>query len=310
MSHFIKHIFIILWLIGLLTSCAAPATMATPTVALTATIVPTVPPAPTIQPGDSERTLTVDGQERTYLLHIPPGLDKGHPVSVVLIFHDLEGSAEDASLITHFDDIADKNSFIVGYPNGLGASWNAGGCCRYAVEKNIDEIAFVRQILSDLGTIASLDPKRVYATGFSNGGMLAYRLACEMSDTFAAIASVSGDLFYSSCQPQQSVSVIQVHGLADTIVPYNGGKGTYMPNVIFPPAEQGITTWVQLDGCPSSSKVESEGTIFTHYIYAPCKAGTAVELYTFNSGGHEWPSKYVWDASQAIWDFLAAHPKP
>jgi polyhydroxybutyrate depolymerase len=285
MSHFIRHIFIILLLIGLFTGCAAPAAMATPTVALTATIVPTAPPAPTIQPGDSERTLTINGQERTYLLHIPPGLDKGHPVSVVLIFHELEASAEDVSLLTHFDDIADKNGFI-------------------------DEIAFVRQILSDLGTVASLDPKGVYVAGFSNGGMLSYRLACEMSDTFAAIASVSGDLFYSPCQPQQSISVIQVHGLADTIVPYNGGKGIYLPNVIFPPVEQGITTWVQLDGCPSSAKVESEGTIFTHYIYAPCKAGTAVELYTFNSGGHEWPSKYVWPASQAIWDFFAAHPKP
>jgi polyhydroxybutyrate depolymerase len=309
MSHFIKHIFIVLLLNGLLIGCVAPAATAIPTVALTATIVPTVPPAPTLQPGDSERTLTVDGQERTYLLHIPPGLDKGHPVSVVLIFHELEASAEDASLLTHFDDIADKNGFIVGYPNGLGGSWNAGGCCRYAVEKNIDEIAFVRQILSDLGTIASLDPKRVYAAGFSNGGMLSYRLACEMSDTFAAIASVSGDLFYNPCQPQQSVSVIQVHGLADTIVPYNGGKGTYLPNVIFPPVEQGITTWVQLDGCTGSPQVEKQD-IITHTVYSSCNAGAAVELYAIEVGRHEWPSKYVWPASQAIWDFFAAHPKP
>jgi len=95
----------------------------------------------------------------------------------------------------------------------------------------------------------------------------------------------------------------------DTIVPYTGGQSELVANVIFPPTEQGITTWVQLDGCTGSPQVEKE-KIVTHTFYTSCNAGTAVELYTIEVGGHEWPSKYVWPTSEVIWDFFAAHPKP
>ena len=288
----------------LISSCGS-GQLSSPTLTETPTLVPTA--APTIQPGDSERKLTVNGVERSYLLHIPPGLDSLHPAPVVFVFHGLGvGSmATSMPLLTGFSEIADGAGFLVVYPNGIGLSWNAGSCCAYAVESNVDEPAFVRQMISDLETVASIDTKRIYATGLSNGAGLVYRLGCEMSDTFAAIAPVSGALMYSPCQPQQAVSLIHVHGLKDTATPYAGG-GRY--NI--PPVEQMIATWVQLDGCTGSAQVEQQGSIITHTSYASCQADAAVELYTIGPGGQEWPSKYVWPASQIIWDFFAAHPKP
>jgi polyhydroxybutyrate depolymerase len=276
----------------------------------TATIAPTATTTPTIQPGDYERTLTVNGLERTYLLHIPPALDN-RPVPVVLVFHGFGESASYARLTYGFDDIADTSSFMVVYPNGTGSSpsWNAGMCCGYAVINSVDEAAFIRQILSDLGTIARIDPKRIYAAGFDNGAMLSYRLACEMSGTFAAIAPVAGVLlYYGPCQPQQPVSVMHVHGLSDTKVPYAGG-GLPGFGAEYSPVAYGIATWVQLDGCPGSAQV-TKGGIVTHTVYASCRAGTAVELYAIAGLGHTWPSVYGTPLSKMIWDFFAGHPKP
>jgi len=266
---------------------------------------PTVEPPTAIQPVDSERKLTVNGLERTYLLHVPPTLDLRQPAPVVLAFHGLDQEPSDMELMTGFNDIADKASFLVVYPRGVELSWNVGICCGFAATNNIDEIAFVRQILSDLGTISNVDPKRIYATGFSNGAPLVYQLACEMSNTFAGVAPVSGVLLYSPCQPQQPVSLIHIHGLADSSVPYDGGG-----DLDTPPVEQVINTWVQLDGCTGSPQVDSPINIIKHTVYNPCRAGTAVELYAIESGGHHWVTKPVWPSSQVIWDFFAAHPKP
>ena len=210
--------------------------------------------------------------------------------------------------VTGYNDIADLGNFLVVYPEGLERSWNAGNCCGHAIDENVDEPAFIRQILSDLDTITDIDPKRIYGTGFSNGAALTYRLACEMSEIFAAIGPVSGSLGYSPCHPQQPVSIIHVHGLADNAVPYSGG-GPFD----FPPVEQGIDTWVQLNNCRETTQVEIpyESLTIKHTTYTSCQAGTAIELYTIDLGTHGWPSsKHIWPASETIWDFFNAHPKP
>jgi polyhydroxybutyrate depolymerase len=283
-------------------TAATPITTIAP--AATATTPATATAAP-IPPGDSEHKLTVNGLERSYVLHVPPGLDNLHPLPVVLAFHGLGSNPSEMQLLTGLNAVADKASFLLVYPEGVGKSWNVGVCCGYAAENKIDDTTYVRQVISDLETIASVDPKRIYAIGFSNGGLLVYQLACEMSDVIAGIAPVAGHMVDSSCQPKQPVSVIHVHGGADTAAPYAGGGELNLP-----PVEQVITTWVQLDGCDSSPQVEKLQNIITHTSYASCQAGTAVELYVIEPGGHNWPSKYVWPASQVIWDFFAAHPKP
>jgi polyhydroxybutyrate depolymerase len=299
---------LIVLMILLLTGCTSPAPTVVPTVVPTATVGPTATPAPTIEPANSQRTLIVDDMERSYLLHIPVGIERTRPVPVVFAFHEFDSSGVDIRSMTGFDKIADKSGFLVVYPEGLGlfgsSSWNdGGGCCGYAARTNVDEAAFVRQILSDLRTIASVDSKRIYATGFSHGASLPYRLACEMSDTFAAIAPVSGVLLYGPCKPREPVAVIHMHGLEDDHMPYTGGGHHNSLSV-----EAVIKLWVQLDGCSGAAQVEKllNNTI-THAAYSSCKAGTAVELYTL-PGGRLWPSDLP--ASQIIWDFFAAHPKP
>jgi polyhydroxybutyrate depolymerase len=230
---------------------------------------------------------------------------------VVLVFHGFGESALHAHLTYGFDAIADTSRFLVVYPSGTGntPSWNAGMCCGYAVINDVDEAAFIYQILSDLGTTARVDPQRIYAIGYDNGAMLSYRLACEMPDTFAAIAPVAGTLvYYGSCQPSQPVSVMHVHGLSDSKVPYAGG-GLPGFGAEYSPVAYDIATWVQLDGCTRAAQVAKEGNV-THAVYAHCQAGTAVELYAIDGLGHVWPSLAGASVSQMIWIFFAGHPKP
>jgi polyhydroxybutyrate depolymerase len=255
--------------------------------------------------GDLERKLTIHDVERSYLLHIPPGLDSTRSAPLLLAFHGAGDDPAEMQLLTGFNEIADQSGFGVAYPVGIGQSWNAGGkCCGEALTKNIDDVAFVRQLLSDLETLIRVDPKRVYATGFSNGGAFADRLACEMSDMFAAVASVAGILSYSPCKLQQPISVMHVHGMADSILPYEGG-GSFEIR----PVEEIMSNWAELNGCVDSPAVDNSMKTIKHIAYSSCQAGTTVELYAIEGTGHDWPSKDGWDTSQRIWDFFIAHPK-
>jgi polyhydroxybutyrate depolymerase len=301
-----------LWIVVLsilftgLASCNQVFATPTPTPLPTNTPVPTATPFPTLAPGNMERTVTVNDVERSYIVHVPSSMDNSQPVAVVFVFHGYSGDAADIQLMTGFDETADKAGFIVVYPEGISFSWNAGVCCGSAADREIDEPDFVREMLSDLGTIVSVDSKRIYATGFSNGGMLSYCLACEMSDVLAAVGPVGGVLTSSPCEPQEPVSLIHVHALNDQVVPFASAA---FPN--FPSAKEDITNWVQINECTEPATTEKLlNDILTHTAYTSCKNNTAVELYTFETGGHTWPSKYVWDTSQALWDFFAAHPKP
>jgi polyhydroxybutyrate depolymerase len=268
-------------------------------------------PMPTLAPGGYQRTLTVNGQSRSYLLYVPPNMNSSQPVPVVFGFHGYTSNGASFRDVTGFNAIADTNGILAVYPEGEGGdhSWNAGGCCAGARTADLEDVTFIRQIISDLKVIANIDPKRIYATGHSNGAMFVYRLACEMSDIFAAIAPVAGPLFYSPCKPKEPISVMHVHGLADASVPYAGGPYAGYPTMIFPSVEESIAAWVKLDGCTGDAQVEEQGGV-THTAYASCKAGTTVELYTIEGLGHIWPQPDVWPASERIWGFFSAHPKP
>jgi polyhydroxybutyrate depolymerase len=308
MKIFRHHLFSIFAFILLIstTACGQTASGTLTPVEATATPAPTATVAPTLQPSETTRKVTVDGVERSYLLHIPPGVDNLHAVPLVFAFHGAGEQPTTMQLSSSFDEVADKGHFVLVYPEGLGNTWNAGGkCCGYALINNVDDEAFVREMLSDLGTVVRIDTKRIYATGFSNGALLTYRLACDMSDVFAAIAPVAGTLAYSPCEPEQPVSVLHVQGMADRTVPYEGGG-----QLGFPPLEQVIATWVDINDCPSSPTVDNPIEKIKRSAYTPCKAGTAIEVYAVESGGHGWVSKYVYPLSETIWDFFAAHPKP
>lgn len=285
------------------------------------------PPQVVLLPGDSTRTLTIDGIERSYILHIPPEHDNNQPVPIVLVFHGGFGKADGAILMSDFSGLSDKIGFFVVYPNGSGRlnnqklTWNGGTCCGYAQKNNIDDVAFVRAVLDDLRNITTLDEKRIYATGFSNGGMMAYRLACELPDQIAAIGSVSGTKNFSLCDPEQLIPVIHFHGTNDHHVPYDGGLGPRsLTSVDFESVQDTLQFWAKNNQCNTTSVVEFFNDII-HTTYASCAGGSSVELYTITDGGHAWPgSQARWErsdiptqtisATELIWDFFAAHPQP
>ena len=149
---------------------------------------PPIAPAEFFQPGDTTRSLNYGGTEREYVLHIPEGYDSGRPTPMVLAFHGIGLNAAEMDRISGFSRQADASGFVVVFPNGTGTqkSWNGGHCCGEAAKNNVDDVGFVRALIQEVSSLISIDSKRVYATGFSNGAILAYRLACELSDKIAA----------------------------------------------------------------------------------------------------------------------------
>jgi len=277
--------------------------------------------------GESTRSLNHDGLERSYILYVPASINWSQPVPLVFVFHGGTGNAESAILMSGFNDVADTKGFIVVYPNGTGPlrsdnllTWNGGGCCGYAQENNVDDVGFVRAIVTDLQSTVSIDTKRIYAAGMSNGGILSQRLACEASDLFAAVAPVAGTLNFSSCNPTEAISVIEFHGTDDQHIPYEGGKGPEsLVDVDFASVQDSVNFWVSFNRCNSQPQSESFEDI-QHEMWTGCAGSTAVELYTITGGGHTWPGglkgriradapTQTISASQLIWEFFAAHPK-
>ncbi len=275
-----------------------------------------------------EGHLRVDGRERSYLVDLPPAYDGRRALPLVILFHGGGGDARQARRQYGMTALARREGFIVVYPNGSGRmgnrllTWNAGTCCGYARERRIDEVAFVRALLDSLQATLRIDAARMYATGISNGGMMAYLAACSLGGRIAAIGVVAGELTTTDCRPPRPVAVLAIHGTADDHLPFDGGRG---PASLDPhdtrPVAYAIDTWRRLDSCPATPAVTRDGVV-THTRYAGCAGGTAVELYAIQGGGHAWPGadpprlarrrrdtpSGAMDATQVMWSFFAAHP--
>ena len=261
--------------------------------------------------GTYKHFLDIDGLERSYWLQVPPDLDPAHAVPVVFLFHGYREPAGEFNM-SNFKEMAYISGFLLVTPNGSGPlddiAWDAGGCCGIAAEEGVDEEAFIRGIMADLEQYFILDSKRIYATGYSNGGMLSYRLACEMSEVFAAIAPVSATQFYEPCQPTQPVSILHVHGLADPIVPYEGG-GELLP-VTFPPVEEGLQFWLDYNGCEGEPTQEQIWPSTTHTVYDACQLNTSVETYFLEYHNHDKLKTDTFRLAEVTWQFFLEHPKP
>ena len=254
--------------------------------------------------GDGEHSVSVSGIERSYLVHIPPSAQR--PAPVVLVFHGGGGRPEGIERNTGMDEVADQNGFITVYPagairaSGRGGSWNVGGS---SSPSSANDVAFVRAIMADLERNVSIDRARVYATGLSMGGVFAYRLACQMSDTIAAIAPVAATMVERSCAPSSPVAVLHIHGAEDDRIPISGGRGELTAaNRTWPAPQQGLSFWSRFDRCAREPARSDEGSE-SCTTYGQCRA--TVEYCVISGGGHAWPS----GASEQIWAFFAAHPK-
>lgn len=276
---------------------------------------------------------TADGRTRTYRLFVPAGGRGVAPLVVAL--HGALGSGAQFEKTSDLDGLATSNTFLVAYPDGVGRladgsgearTWNAGGCCGPAATRRVDDVAFLRAVVKDVTSAYSVDPNRIYAAGHSNGGMMALRLACEASDLFAAVGVQSAVLQVATCAPRIPVSLLQIHGTADQVVPIAGGRGSGIAGVSFPPPEQAATTLAAADSC-GTDPVTTTDTINPDLqlaTWSGCASSTAVEFLTVVGATHGWmghpassaaaerlagtPYQKL-DSSRAIWSFLAAHPR-
>lgn len=283
-----------------------------------------------LSPGDYSRTVQVDGSERSYVVHVPPQYAPDSPTPVVLAFHGGGANARNMIAFSGLNEKADRAGFIVVYPQGSGhlermLTFNAGNCCGQAAARNVDDVAFVRHVLDDVEGMAHVDRRRVFATGMSNGGMMAYRLASEMSDRIAAIAPVSGPMGTKECRPGRAVSVMHFHGDADEFAPFAGGKGRGPSGTEFYSVEHSINAWVNANGCRKSPRTtqlpdrEKDGTTVRQVRYESGKEGAEVVLVVIEGGGHTWPgneprmrslgaSTRDISANDMMWEFFQQHP--
>jgi polyhydroxybutyrate depolymerase len=305
------------------TGSSAPAAGPSETVA----IHPAVDPVGKVVDG----TLTTpDGRTRTYHLYVPASLPKDQPAPLLVALHGGAGWGEQFEKNSGFDGLAEANQFLVVYPDGIsqpptpeGRVWNGGDCCGTAQRQDVDDVGFISALIDQLEGQYDIDHARVAAAGHSNGGILAYRLACELADKIVAIGVQSATLGVPSCHPSQPVSVVHIHGTADQNIPINGGTGDRsLSQTDFPPPIDGVHTLAAANGCPADPSESVNGDITTD-VWSPCQGSTAVEFVKVNGAGHAWmghtasklagalvgPPYMGLDSSAVIWSFLAAHPR-
>ena len=274
-------------------------------------------------PGDYNKTISVGGTSRSYLYHIPPGYTGKTPMPVVIDFHPLGGSGSSQKR-AGWGSTSDSKGFIGVWPNGIGNSWNVGRCCSTAQTQKVDDVGFVKAIIKQLQTDACIDTKRVYASGCSNGGGMAFMLGCNAADVIAAVAPVDFDCVVdstnqpscSTCKPSRPIAEIQFRATGDLAVPFNGGTtpvsadcppGGSCSTFDFPGANQNFTTWASIDQCTGSAQDLSSNS--SCKSYATCGAGTQIALCTQQGGSHcgNYSSLHIVDTA---WEFFQKQSLP
>lgn len=267
------------------------------------------------QPLDATMTVVSGGTNRTANVHVPASYDPSTPTPVVLNFHGYTSDASQEELLTDMSTEADAKGFIVVYPQGLNDSWNAGACCGTSAATGVDDVGFVSDLIDVLEVQLCVDSKRVFATGMSNGGFLSHRLGCELATRVAAIAPVAGVLGVTTCSPTRAVPVMEFHGTADPLVPYEGD-----PAEGFISVPSTFSGWATRDACTGSPATTYDDGDTQCATYESCADGATVTLCTVTGGGHTWPGGlpvpalgYTTtdiSATDAMWTFFTQHPMP
>lgn len=267
-------------------------------------------------------TITVGALERTYTVRLPSSYDGSTPLPLVIAMHGGFGSGTQLENQSQLSVKAEQEGFIVVYPDGVPSligirTWNAGGCCGYAMNNGIDDVGFIDALLDTLFDELAIDTQRVYATGMSNGGFMSYRLACELSDRIAAIAPVSASMTIASCQPARPVPVISLHSYLDTSVPYLGGVGDGVSGHYNSPQDSVLNAFATHANCAVLNDTVQHDASMTVIRWHDCECGAEVITYRTQDGGHSWhggvqspigdpPSQTV-SANDLMWDFFQQH---
>ncbi len=282
------------------------------------------------QPGDYRFQLEHDGLTRMYRVHVPAKYVPTAPAPLLVALHGGGGSMDYQADDSRYGLISksEQEGIVVLFPNGFSklrsgklATWNAGNCCGGARDETIDDVGFIRQAVDRLTRQMNIDRNRIYATGMSNGGMMAYRLACELPEVFKAIASVAGTDNTRSCNPAHPVAVLHIHAKNDTHVLFEGGAGPGIPNeskaTDFTSVADTVAKWVKLDGCSAAPRRILDKDSAYCDVYAPCRGQAEVQLCVTESGGHSWPGgqksrgdeppSQAISANDVMWDFFKRH---
>lgn len=258
-----------------------------------------------------------DGNTRFYIVHLPTGYNASNSYPMVFNFHGYTSNAAEQQAYSLMDIVADTAGFINVYPDGIGNAWNVGfGFAPYFT--GVDDVGFVNALIDTMMANYSVDANMVYATGMSNGGYLSNRLACELPNRIAAIASVTGPMTDSTnvyCNPSRMVPVMHIHRTTDPVVNYNGAANSLG-------AVELVDFWVQHDACPITSidvpyaniNIADNCTAIRKN-YLPCTDGAEVVLIEITNGGHTWPGGAIdvpslgntnrdFFASGEIWNFF------
>lgn len=292
-----------------------------------------LPPAETASgqaittPGDHRFTLSVGGRQRSYLLHVPRTVQGGQPLPLLVALHGGGGSARIMADDGNYGLVSasEQRGFVVVFPNGISkissgalATWNAGRCCGAARDEGVDDVGFIRTVVGQVQGMLPIDRQRIYATGMSNGGMMAQRLACEAADLFRAIASVAGTDNTTGCSPSRPIAVLHIHAKDDPHVLFNGGAGGFRDEskvTDFTSVPETIRRWVGRDRCSPTPRNVLSRPGASCERYTGCAGGAQVQLCVTDTGGHSWPGttksapgkegpSQAIRANDVIWDFF------
>jgi polyhydroxybutyrate depolymerase len=268
--------------------------------------------------GQVNGSFVFDGLNRTYIVYVPSNHSYENPSPLIFVLHGFTQSAQMIMQYSNFNSYAEGHGFIVVYPNGIGNSWNVG----QSGGSSANDVGFISALIDTIDYHYNVDLQRVYSSGFSNGGFMSYRLACELNHRIAAIGSVAGTMSSSTasnCNPGRSFPLMHIHGTADFVVSYNGGFGNFSVNQL-------LGFWTMNNNCPEEPEIiqlpdlVQEGSTVEQHTYAPCNDETEIVHLKVINGGHTWPgaasssgignTNRDISASEEIWKFVSRFTNP
>ena len=262
-----------------------------------------------LTPGDHMLDLDFGGRNRVYILHVPPGYDGKKPVPLVFDLHGFSSTGPQQLGLSGFEQVADKEGFLVAAPTGYMSSWNGDIAFGSAFMAKLDDVGLMKAIRDQVAGMANIDHGRVFSTGLSNGAAMSNTLGCQAADAFAGVAPVADplDIGRATCMPAQQISVIGFHGYSDEYVPYEGGPGggPRLPEP-FPSIPDTLMAWAKIMGCTGMPEVETISGRNKCEIYRQCGNGAEVG-YCSIEGGHVLYQQNVLNIAEYAWKFFAKH---